>query len=307
MSGITSQEQTNVVCAYPSNLRVKNTFLEIPMSPSRMLRSNKSWPLSQEDYEQATYVSCPQTEEKPECKEAAQCAKALSSGSTAVTRASGSQDASSSPRRTTDSASESSAFKQRSTIMLRNIPRKCTQKALLSELDEAGFLAKYDFVYLPFCFETKANVGYTFINFIDDATAESFLPLWNKTKLATMSGKRPLTASYADVQGLEANIQRLAADYKIARINNPRYQPAVFENGVRVNFQQFTVKANNSNASPRVSQRPVEPTLEVYASRPHCVEEPWVIGSPATNSWVGTPSSQCTYMLYPVQQTNQVY
>lgn len=122
---------------------------------------------------------------------------------------------------------------------------------LLAELDEAGFRTGYDFVYLPFCFETKANVGYAFVNFISEEVAESFLNMWNKTKLSSLNGKRPLTATYADVQGLKANVQRLVGDYKIARISNPRYQPAIFENGSRVNFRLYTEKLmNNSGKVP---------------------------------------------------------
>lgn len=136
---------------------------------------------------------------------------------------------------------------KRSTVMVRNVARKCTQKMLTSDLEEAGFAKQFNFIYLPFCFESKSNVGYAFINFLDGPIAERFIEDWNtkhydSSRTPIINGKRALTATYADVQGLEANIERLVGDYKIARIHNPRYQPSVFQDGVRVNFQKFTEK-----------------------------------------------------------------
>jgi len=116
---------------------------------------------------------------------------------------------------------------------------------LTSDLEEAGFAKQFNFIYLPFCFESKSNVGYAFINFLDGAIAERFIDEWNRkdsdsARTPIINGKKALTATYADVQGLDANIDRLVGDYKIARIHNPRYQPAIFEDGFRVNFHKYT-------------------------------------------------------------------
>jgi len=135
--------------------------------------------------------------------------------------------------------------KGKSTVMVRNIARRSTQKMLTSDLEEAGFAKQFNFIYLPFCFESKSNVGYAFINFLDGAIAERFIDEWNRkdcdsARTPIINGKKALTATYADVQGLDANIDRLVGDYKIARIHNPRYQPAIFEDGFRVNFHKYT-------------------------------------------------------------------
>ena len=52
----------------------------------------------------------------------------------------------------------------RTTVMIRNIPNKYSQKVLLATLDEAGFYGQYDFFYLPIDFKNGCNVGYAFLN-----------------------------------------------------------------------------------------------------------------------------------------------
>ena len=52
----------------------------------------------------------------------------------------------------------------RTTLMIRNIPNKYTQKILMQTIDGQGFYGKYDFFYLPIDFKNRCNVGYAFIN-----------------------------------------------------------------------------------------------------------------------------------------------
>jgi hypothetical protein len=53
----------------------------------------------------------------------------------------------------------------RTTLMIKNIPNKYTQKMLLATID-AEFRGTYDFFYLPIDFKNKCNVGYAFINLV---------------------------------------------------------------------------------------------------------------------------------------------
>ena len=52
----------------------------------------------------------------------------------------------------------------RTTVMIKNIPNKYSQRNLL-ELIDVGYGGAYDFFYLPIDFKNKCNLGYAFINF----------------------------------------------------------------------------------------------------------------------------------------------
>ncbi len=61
---------------------------------------------------------------------------------------------------------------KRTTLMIKNIPNKYTQKMLLATIDE-DFRGQYDFFYLPIDFKNKCNVGYAFINMVRSARLAS--------------------------------------------------------------------------------------------------------------------------------------
>lgn len=109
------------------------------------------------------------------------------------------------------------------TVMMRNLPNKVTQKLLLSEINDAGFLGSYDFVYLPIDAETDANRGYSFINFITPGWALMFRMHYEGRKFGDFNSDKVVSVVPALLQGYDAN----AAHYSSTRVShgNPAERP----------------------------------------------------------------------------------
>jgi len=94
------------------------------------------------------------------------------------------------------------------TLMIRNIPNRYTQRELITELEEIGLGSSFDFLYLPIDKGTTCNIGYAFVNFVN--------PTW-AAKCATVFEGYPFkrhrnvpckiaAVSVAHIQGLEKNL-----------------------------------------------------------------------------------------------------
>ena len=114
------------------------------------------------------------------------------------------------------------------TVMLRNIPNKYTQKMLMDHVDERGFMNRYDFLYLPIDFRNKCNVGYAFINFVDNTALQDFKGLFDGYKLPGFNSQKVCQVTYARVQGLEANVEHYK-NSPVCDVTVPEYRPIVLE------------------------------------------------------------------------------
>merc|ERR1740138_744815 len=101
------------------------------------------------------------------------------------------------------------------TIMMRNLPNKYTQRMLLTEINHAGFLGTFDFLYLPIDPETNANRGYSFLNFIDPGFAWMFKVTYEGRRMNRFNSNKVVSVMPATLQGFEANY----AHYAAARVN----------------------------------------------------------------------------------------
>ncbi|XP_044978025.1 protein terminal ear1 homolog isoform X1 [Hordeum vulgare subsp. vulgare] len=129
----------------------------------------------------------------------------------------------------------------RTTVMIRNIPNKYSQKLLLNMLDnhcieynkkiEAGEgagepLSSYDFLYLPIDFNNKCNVGYGFVNLTTPEAAVRLYKAFHKQPWEVYNSRKICQVTYARVQGLEA----LKDHFKNSKFpcDSDEYLPVVF-------------------------------------------------------------------------------
>jgi len=114
-----------------------------------------------------------------------------------------------------------------------------------------GLYGRYDFVYLPFSFTKKTNIGYAFINLVSPSIALSFREAWNCTshfhdELPGDQSKGMVTVTVAQVQGKEGNVQRLLNECRCSKITNPKFQPVVYDSaGVRLDFSLMMTQGEN--------------------------------------------------------------
>lgn len=105
------------------------------------------------------------------------------------------------------------------TVMIRNIPNRFSQRDLAHELESVGFAGCFDFLYIPLDLGTMSNVGYAFVNFTHPMHAVrcmEVLPL-HHFKQQRKAGKG-VAVSAAHMQGLEANLKH----YEKSAVNTSR-------------------------------------------------------------------------------------
>ncbi|KAI3995906.1 hypothetical protein MKX01_017103 [Papaver californicum] len=128
----------------------------------------------------------------------------------------------------------------RTTVMIKNIPNKHSQKLLLSMLDnhcthcneqiknggEDQPLSSYDFVYLPIDFNNKCNVGYGFVNLTSPQAAWRLYKAFHSQSWEVFNSKKICAVTYARLQGLEA----LEEHFKNSKFacETEEYLPVVF-------------------------------------------------------------------------------
>ena len=112
------------------------------------------------------------------------------------------------------SASEASGPEARTTLMLRNIPNKCTRSGLLASLEAGGIaVAAVDFVYLPVDFKHKCNLGYAFLNCTSAAATRALHDAFHGRPWPEFRSRKVCAVTYARLQGRTA----LAAHFRTAR------------------------------------------------------------------------------------------
>jgi hypothetical protein len=97
------------------------------------------------------------------------------------------------------------------TVMMRQVPFRYTQRKLLREINSCGFMGQYDFIYLPMDPRSHANRGFAFLNMISAEAAEDFYNKFNGQYLRHFSAEKALSVLPADLQGFEENALQYAS------------------------------------------------------------------------------------------------
>mmetsp|Transcript_17284 Transcript_17284/g.15589 ORF Transcript_17284/g.15589 Transcript_17284/m.15589 type:complete len:807 (-) Transcript_17284:24-2444(-) len=113
----------------------------------------------------------------------------------------------------------------RTTIMVRNIPNKYTQRMLLEEVD-VNNKGTYDFFYLPIDFKNKCNVGYCFINFLEPKYILHFMEEFNNHRWKNFNSEKICAITFARIQGRHAMITRFQNSSLLEK--HDEYRPLLF-------------------------------------------------------------------------------
>merc|ERR1712046_64532 len=93
--------------------------------------------------------------------------------------------------------------------MFRNVPNDYTRSMFQKLLEDEGFFAKFDFVYLPIDFSSKSGFGYAFINLIDPHVAETFRVHFDGFSRWTIPSHKVAEVTWSNPsQGLATHIER---------------------------------------------------------------------------------------------------
>jgi hypothetical protein len=123
------------------------------------------------------------------------------------------------------------------------MPNNYSRDMLLELLDSEGFSGQYDFLYLPMDFQTKACLGYAFINLVSAAAAMRFWRTFDGyTRWAIPSRKQSGVSWSGHQQGLDAHVDRYRNSPVMSDAIPDEYKPVLFIDGIRVPFPPPTKK-----------------------------------------------------------------
>lgn len=129
------------------------------------------------------------------------------------------------------------------TVMLRNLPEVYSRNMLVSLLDRHGFKGKYDFVYMPMNFRTKASFGYAFVNFVMPGDAQCCHTEFQGFTTWDVASQKVCDVSWSNMhQGLAAHIERYRNSPVMHESVPDEYKPAVYAKGHRAVFPGPTKK-----------------------------------------------------------------
>jgi RNA recognition motif-containing protein len=108
---------------------------------------------------------------------------------------------------------------------------------LIDLLGEHGFNTLYDFVYLPMDFRNGVNLGYAFVNLLNNPDAMRAMDLFHGFSSWFLDSAKVCEVSWAHPhQGLAEHVERYRNSPVMHATMPDEYKPMVFRNGVRLSF-----------------------------------------------------------------------
>jgi len=143
----------------------------------------------------------------------------------------------------------SNGSEPRTTLMLRNLPEEYTRDMLTQMLNDEGFKALYDFIYVPMSFRSQLSFGYAFVNFTSPEAIEMCREKFTGFRAWKVPSDKVCEVSWSNMhQGLAAHIERYRNSPVMHESILDLYKPAVFRDGVRLVFPPPTKRIR----APRV-------------------------------------------------------
>jgi protein phosphatase 1 regulatory subunit 42 len=118
----------------------------------------------------------------------------------------------------------------RTTLMVKHIPNKYTQKMLLAAIDAVpGAAGTYDFFYLPIDFKNRCGVGYAFINLTHPAHIVRLHARFHGRRWDRFNSEKVCELAYARIQGKAALVSHF--QHSSLLHEDKRCRPLLFKAG----------------------------------------------------------------------------
>ncbi|CAK0891997.1 unnamed protein product, partial [Prorocentrum cordatum] len=124
----------------------------------------------------------------------------------------------------------------RTTVLVRNLPPSYTRDLLLELLDSHGFSGLYDFVYVPFEFNSGTTFGFAFVNLTKPEHAARFRAVFEGFSSWQVHCDREMAVGWSFAQGYEAHVDRYRNSPIMHDAMPDGCKPVVFESGARAKF-----------------------------------------------------------------------
>lgn len=146
---------------------------------------------------------------------------------------------------------------ERTTVMLKNLPKGLSRSMLLELLEQKGFSEQVNFVYLPVEFTRRSCMGYAFVNFEHPSMVAGFWDAFEGlTQWPVPSSKICRVTWSSPLQGLTEHVERFRNSPLMHSSVPDECRPILLRSGVRASFPAPTKTLRAPRPRASRSMRP---------------------------------------------------